>query len=160
CSWPEAFAEIKNQAEGLSAEKVAGLAGELHSAEDLYAFRTFMQDVLGTDNLDARPFGMTLTNAQRSAAVFNSTIAGIDEADAILLIGAHPRHEAPVLNARIRKAVRQRRVPVGFVGASIDLTYDVTDLGCDASALEGLLSGKSAFAEKLKNAKKPMIIVG
>ncbi len=102
--------------------------------------------------------------ARKSAVIaptylFNTTIAGVDAADALLLIGANPRWEAPVLNARIRKAWLNG-LKVANIGEATDLTYPVTQLGEGVSALQDLASGKGDFAAVLKDAKRPMIIVG
>ena len=88
----------------------------------------------------------------RAGYLFNSTIAGIDEADALLIIGSNPRIEAAVLNARIRRNWLATRMPVGIVGPEMDLTYDAEQLGDDAATLAAILDGKSKFAAKLKRA--------
>jgi NADH-quinone oxidoreductase subunit G len=90
--------------------------------------------------------------------LFNTTIAGIEEADALLIIGANPRREAPVLNARIRKRWVAGGFPVGLIGEHVDLTYSFEHIGSDADALQSLAGHD--FAEVLKAAKKPMIIIG
>jgi NADH-quinone oxidoreductase subunit G len=77
-----------------------------------------------------------------------------------LLIGTNPRREAAVLNARIRKAWRTGTVEVGVIGEAADLTYDYTHLGAGVDALAELASGQGAFANALKNAQRPLIIVG
>ena len=91
--------------------------------------------------------------------MFNTTIAGVDEADAILIIGSNPRIEAPVMNARIRRNYLNGRVPIAQIGAP-DLTYPVEHLGEDISVLEQLASGKHPFAKLMKKSKKPMVIIG
>jgi NADH-quinone oxidoreductase subunit G len=97
----------------------------------------------------------------RAAYLFNPTIAGIEEADAILIVGANPRHEASVLNARIRKAWRAaKHLPIGLIGTPADLTYDHQYLGEGIDTLADLAAGNGSFAEILANAKKPLIIVG
>ena len=96
----------------------------------------------------------------RASYTLNPTILGIEDCDALLLVGTNPRIEAPLLNARIRKLVRRRGLQVASVGKASDLTYEVSQLGDSASALSDLLAGKSPFAATLKSAKKPAIIVG
>ncbi len=91
---------------------------------------------------------------------FNTAIAGIEEADALLIIGANPRSEAPVLNARIRKAWLHNGMPIGLIGTDTDLTYSVVPLGASPSVLTDLHAGTHDFAKVLAAAKKPMIIVG
>jgi NADH dehydrogenase (ubiquinone) Fe-S protein 1 len=119
---------------------------------------------LGSDNLaldsargDAAPFhGVDI----RSNYLFNSTIPGLDEADAILIVGANPRHEAAVMNSRIRRSWIHTGLEVGLIGEKVDTTYGYDHIGEGAQAVLDFVAGKVPFAEKFKNAKKPMIIVG
>ena len=116
---------------------------------------------LGSTNMDCRAPGSILDPKNgRSSYLFNATIAGIEESDALLIVGANPRLEAAVLNSRILKRVKMGDYPVGLVGEAVDLRYDYEALGDNASALKDLVSGKNKFAAKLKKAKKPLIIVG
>jgi NADH-quinone oxidoreductase subunit G len=115
---------------------------------------------LGSANLDCRQDGARLDASRRDFYCFNTSIAGIEDADALLIIGANPRKEAPVLNARIRKAWQQSGMPIGLIGTETDLTYPVTLLGNSPAVLAGLHDGSSDFARVLRDAKKPMIIVG
>jgi NADH-quinone oxidoreductase subunit G len=111
--------------------------------------------VLGSPNTDCRADGAQIGGGARQSYLFNSTIAGVDEADAILLIGTNPRLEAPVLNARIRKAWL-RGAEVAVVGEAVNLTYKYKHLGAGPQSLSDL----GAFGDVLKNAQKPLIIVG
>src|SRR6185295_2937526 len=104
--------------------------------------------------------GAALDPKVRASYLFNSTISGIDKADVILLVGTNPRWESPVLNARIRKRHLSGRCPVASVGPAVDLTYPVERLGAGPATLRDLAEGKGAFAQTLKNAKNPLIIVG
>jgi NADH-quinone oxidoreductase subunit G len=96
----------------------------------------------------------------RASYLFNTTIAGIEDADACLLIGTNPRWEAPIVNARLRKRWLRGGFPVGVVGPRHDLTYDVDYLGAGPETLEQLATGRHAYAETLKKAAKPMLILG
>jgi NADH-quinone oxidoreductase subunit G len=111
---------------------------------------------LGSANLDCRQDGAKLQATRRDFYTFNTSIAGIDEADAILLIGTNPRREAPVLNARIRKRYVHAQIPIASIGAAADLTYPVQHLGEGPSAIGTL----GAFGDTLRAAKKPMIVLG
>src|ERR1700745_3449695 len=116
-------------------------------------------DGLGVKNIDARQDGSAMDPAWgRAAYLFNPTIAGIEQADALLIIGANPRREAAVLNARIRKRWRAGNFPVALIGEKADLTYTYDYLGAGAETLAGL--GSSKFAETLKAAKNPLILIG
>jgi NADH-quinone oxidoreductase subunit G len=112
---------------------------------------------LGSANLDCRQDGARLDAGRRDFYTFNSTIAGIEEADALLIIGSNPRHEAPVLNARIRKRKLAGPFPIGVIGGKTDLTYAVEWLGEGPATIANL---PEAFAQALADAKRPMVILG
>jgi NADH-quinone oxidoreductase subunit G len=98
--------------------------------------------------------------AGRASYIFNPSIAGIDQADALLILGSNPRKEAAVLNARIRKRWRTGQLKVGVIGTRPDLTYDYDYLGAGTDSLADLAAGKHSFADVLKNAKNPIVLVG
>ncbi len=148
-TWGEALDATAKALSG-DAKKIGAIAGDLACAESMKATLDLFR-ALGSPNTDCRADGAAVGGA-RSSYLFNSTIAGIDEADAILLIGTNPRLEAPVLNARIRKAWL-RGAEIGVIGEAADLTYRYTHLG-DA------IGGNHAFLDTLKNAQRPMVIVG
>jgi NADH-quinone oxidoreductase subunit G len=159
-TWPEAFAAIAARVRATKPEWIGAIAGDLAAVEDLFALKELMA-AMGTSNLDARQDRTALhTRYGRASYIFNPTIAGIDEADAILLIGTNPRREAPVLNARIRKRWRLAGIPIGLVGQAVDLTYPYAHLGSGPDALEALGSRRGDFAGILADAKKPLVIVG
>src|SRR5580704_6078960 len=108
--------------------------------------------VQGGDAFDPR--------AGRASYIFNPTIAGIEQADALLIVGSNPRHEAAVLNARIRKRWRSGQLKIGLIGAKADLTYDYDYLGAGTDSLSDLAAGKHSFADVLKAAKNPIVLVG
>ena len=115
---------------------------------------------LGSPNLDCRQDGALHRVGRREFYLFNSTIAGIEEADAILLIGTNPRHEAPVLNARIRKTWIHTGLPIAAIGQAADLTYETDWIAKSLGILPALIDGSHAFAKVLSAAKKPMLILG
>ena len=159
-SWDEALEAVAKRIKSAKAERMGILIGDLAGAEEVYALKTLAGD-LGIANLDCRPPGNELDpKLGRAAYLFNSTIAGIDEADAILLVGTNPRFEAPVLNARIRQRWRQGGLKVGLIGVSADLTYDCAYLGAGPQTLDELAKGKHPFFRALKAAKRPMIVLG
>jgi NADH-quinone oxidoreductase subunit G len=158
-SWAEAFSAIADKVKGLSGDRIGAIAGDLCDAESMLALKDLMAS-LGSANIDCRQDGARLDATRRDFYSFNTSIAGIEEADAVLLIGTNPRKEAPVLNARLRKVCASGRTPVGVIGPDADLTYKTTHLGNDPTAINALHDGTHAFAETLKNAKKPLIVVG
>jgi NADH-quinone oxidoreductase subunit G len=157
-SWKEAFAVIANRLRPIDGAKVGAIAGDLAGVEEMYALKDLMGR-LGSANIDARQDGAVFDTAWgRASYLFNATIAGIEQADALLIIGANPRREAAVLNARIRKRWRAGNFPVALIGEKADLTYTYDYLGAGAETLAGL--GSSKFAETLKAAKNPLILIG
>ena len=158
-SWPEAFTAIAERLRGLPGERVGAVAGDLCDAESMAALKDLMAN-LGSSNQDCRQDGAAFDTGRREFYLFNSSIAGIDEADAILIVGSNPRREAPVLNARIRKRWTQGGCPVAYIAPEAELTYDALHLGDGPAALAALGRGEGEFAQVLKDAKRPLIIVG
>ncbi|MFH1795004.1 MAG: NADH-quinone oxidoreductase subunit NuoG [Pseudomonadota bacterium] len=159
-SWAEAFAAIKAAVARTSADKIGAIAGDLAAVEEMYALKLLMQS-LGSANLDCRQDGSALDPSfGRASYVFNPTIEGIERADALLIIGANPRYEASVLNARIRKRWRMGNFPVGVVGDIGDTRYDYEKLGAGAETLKDLGTSRGKFMTAFKQAKNPIILVG
>jgi len=98
--------------------------------------------------------------SSRAGYLFNTTIAGLEQADALLLIGTNPRIEAPIINARIRKRYRESTLQVALIGQAVDLTYSYQHLGEGPEALAALADGSHPFASVLKAAKNPALILG
>jgi NADH-quinone oxidoreductase subunit G len=157
-SWADAFEAIAKRVKETRPERMAAIVGDLAAAEEIKALKDLMT-ALEVPNLDCRQDGAKVGGA-RPTYLFNTTIAGVEAADAILLIGCNPRWEAPVLNARIRKAWLANPVAIANLGPAVDLTYPVTELGTDITTLDALADGSHPFAQVLKNAKRPMIILG
>lgn len=157
-TWAEAFDVIANKLEGLNGDQIAGLVGDLCDAESMFAFKTMMNSL--DAKIDCRQDGSKVGAKHRVGYLFNSGVAGIDQADACLLIGSNPRHESPVLNARLRQRWLSRKCKVANVGPEVDLSYKVEQLGDSAAILQGILDGTNDFAETLSAAEKPMLILG
>src|SRR5215213_7964374 len=158
-TWTEAFDVIAAELKSLSGEQIGAITGDLCDVESILALKDLFTS-LGSANLDCRQDGAKLDASRRDFYCFNTSIAGIEEADAILIVGSNPRKEAPVLNARIRKAWLASGMPIGLIGPDTDLTYAVTQLGTRPVVLTDLQNGTHPFAKVLAEAKKPMIIVG
>jgi NADH-quinone oxidoreductase subunit G len=153
-SWPEAFAAIAAKAKAAAPGRIGAIAGDLSSVEEMFALKALMEK-LGSANIDCRQDGSKLDpKFGRASYLFNSTVAGIDQADAIMIIGSNPRLESPVLNARIRKRWTKGDCLLGVVGEKADLTYPYNYLGAGAESL-------AAFADHPPaNKQKPMFILG
>ncbi len=161
-SWDEAFKAIAAKLKGLDGGRFAAVAGDLAACEEMFALK-LLAEALGSPNVDCRQDGAALDPALgRATYLFNSTIAGIDEADAFLLVGTDPRNEAPVLNARILKRSRQSQehIPIGLIGEAADLTYAYDYLGAGPETLAKIADGDHAFLKKVEGAERPMVIVG
>ncbi|WP_108516277.1 NADH-quinone oxidoreductase subunit NuoG [Bradyrhizobium algeriense] len=158
-SWQEAFAAIAAKVRMSDGKRIGAIAGDLAAVEEMFAFRDLLGQY-GSSNLAVQGGDAFDAKAGRATWIFNPTIAGIEQADALLIIGANPRKEAAVLNARIRKRWRTGQLKVGLIGAKADLTYDYDYLGAGTDTLGELATGKHSFAEVLKGAKHPIVLVG
>jgi NADH-quinone oxidoreductase subunit G len=158
-TWPEAFAAIAKAVKGKQGREIAAIAGDLADCESMLVLKELMVG-LGSANMDCRQDSAKVDPTQRASYLFNSTIAGIEDADALLIVGANPRWEAPVLNARIRKRHLMGKFPIAAIGPAVDLSYPADWLGEGADVLAAVAAGTHPFAEVLKSAEKPMIIVG
>ncbi|WP_315923658.1 NADH-quinone oxidoreductase subunit NuoG [Mesorhizobium sp. SP-1A] len=159
-SWAEAFAAIKEAVSKAPADRIGAIAGDLAAVEEMYALKLLMQ-ALGSRNIDCRQDGAALDpSLGRASYIFNPSIERIEDADAVLIIGANPRFEASVLNTRIRKRFRAGPLPIGVIGEMGDLRYDYEQLGAGPETLKDLAEGNGKFFQALKKASRPLIIVG
>lgn len=161
-TWDAAFGVIAAKLKGLDGKSFAAIAGDLAAAEEMFALKVLAEG-LGSPNLDCRQDGAKLDPALgRATYLFNATVEGIEQADAILLVGTNPRTEAPVLNSRILKRWRQTqgRLPVGLIGEPADLTYSYEHLGGGPETLAKLAGGSHSFLDKIKGAERPLLILG
>jgi NADH-quinone oxidoreductase subunit G len=157
-SWNEAFAAIAAKVSRANPKRMGALVGDLAAVEEIFALKDLMTR-LQVSNLDCRQDGSGLDPAWgRASYLFNATIAGIDTADALLIVGANPRTEAAVLNARIRKRWRAGKFPIGVIGPKADLTYTYDYLGAGPETLAAIT--RHSFADTLRKAERPMVLVG
>jgi NADH-quinone oxidoreductase subunit G len=158
-SWGEVFAAIAARVKATSPDRIGAIAGDLCAVEEMFALKILMEK-LGSPNIDCRQDGAKLDpSLGRASYIFNATIAGIEQADALLIIGSNPRREAPVLNARIRKRWRVGNFPVGLIGEAVDLTYDYKYIGAGAESLSEVVAGRG-FGEDFAKVARPLVIVG
>jgi NADH-quinone oxidoreductase subunit G len=158
--WDEALAMIGARLKTAKPNRIAALAGDLAGAEEMFALKDLLSR-LGCRNIDCRQDGAKFDpELGRASYLFNAGIEGVEEADAILLVGTNPRLEAALINARIRKRWRQASVAVGLIGRQSDLTYPYEYLGSGPQTLTQVLDGKHSFAGVLRDAKRPMLVVG
>jgi len=160
-NWTEAFDAIAARMAGVPGERIGAVAGNLADAESMLALKDLMA-AFGTPNLDCRQDRSAVDVSRRDFYTFNTTIAGIEDADAVLLVGTNPRHEAPLISARIRKRwlALSGKLPVFGIGPAAELTYDVTWLGNTPRLLGHIAGGTLEAAKVLQAARKPMLILG
>lgn len=149
-SWNEAMEYVVQEIKKHNPKDIGAIAGTLCDLESMFLLKELING-LGSNNHDFNQFGYYFDRNARGNYLFNTGIAGIEQADACLLIGANPRKVAPVLNARIGKMVRKGKMVVARLGEKDDQTYKVSELGSDLTAFK---------ADIFKNAKNPMIIIG
>jgi NADH-quinone oxidoreductase subunit G len=158
-SWSEAFAAIAAKTARIDGKRIGAIAGDLAAVEEMFALKELLAKC-GSVNLAVQGGDAFDPKAGRGSYIFNPTIAGIEQADALLIVGSNPRKEAAVLNTRIRKRWRSGRLKIGVVGAKGDLTYAYDYVGAGTDSLGDLAAGKHSFGDVLKNAKNPIVLVG
>ncbi|MFD2183064.1 NADH-quinone oxidoreductase subunit NuoG [Rhodoplanes azumiensis] len=159
-SWGEAFKAIAAKIDTTGPGRIGAIAGDLASVEEMFALKELLSG-LGSTSIDCRQDGAALDPALgRGTYLFNPTIAGIEQADALVIVGADPRREAAILNARIRKRWRMGPFAVGVIGPRVDLTYPYHYLGAGPETLADLAAGKGDFAPILSAAERPLLMLG
>jgi NADH-quinone oxidoreductase subunit G len=155
-SWDEALGIVAAKLNAAKPEKIGVIAGDLQDAESMKAALDLFR-ALGSANTDCRQDGSALGYGPRESWLFNSGLAGVENADAVLIVGANPRTEAPLLNTRLRKAWLAGKTEIGLIGEQADLTYDYSWLGAGSKTLGKLPKAAMDFLTK---AERPAIIVG
>lgn len=154
-----AYQFIAKNLKGLAGNEIAALSGRLSGVEEITALKLLMEK-LGSNNIDCREIGSKINAADPASYSFNTTIAGIDQADSCLLIGVNPRITAPIINARLRKRFLTKKLKIAAIGVDCDLTYKYQNLGNEVQILQDILDGKSAYNSVLENSNYPMLIIG
>ena len=159
-SWDEVFKIIKSKFENSSKEKICGFVGDLTNMETGYIFKEFFDRTLSNHNYDSRSDNRYVDVKERENYIFNSSINGIEDADLIFLIGANPRYEATILNARIRKAFVNNNTKIISLNDVGDLTYPYESLDGQTQSIKNIFEGSDEISKKIIDAKHPMIIMG
>jgi NADH-quinone oxidoreductase subunit G len=158
-TWEEALRAAAEKLKSTSGDKIAAIAGDMACMESMFALKELMIS-LRSPHLDCRQDGAKLDASDRASYLFNTGIAGIEQADVIVLVGTNPRVEASLVNARIRKAYLKGKLKIYGIGEPADLTYKVEWLGNNPALLADLALGKHPLAAALGKAERPMIIIG
>ena len=158
-NWDEAIKIIADKIQSVLPEEIAGHIGDTINMENALAFKKLFK-IFKSNNLEFREKKFYINPAEKINYIFNSSIIGIEESDLILLIGTNPRHEATILNARIRKTFSQKHIPIFSIGNPGNLTYDYEIIGNKTDDIKKIISKEHNFSQKLLSAKKPIIIIG
>ncbi len=159
-SWDEVYKIIKSKIKNTNKEKICGLVGDLVNMEASFIFKEFLERTIDTKNYESRIINNFISTKVRENYMFNSTINGIEESDLILLIGANPRYEATMINARIRKAYVNNNTKIISLNNVGDLTYDYLSLDGKTQTIKNIIEDKNDISKLIIDSKKPMIIFG
>ncbi len=159
-SWSEVFKIIKSKFENTKKEKVCGFVGDLTNMETSYIFKEFFDRTLNTNYYESRSDNRFVDISKRENYLFNSSINGIEESDLIFLIGANPRYEATILNARIRKSYLNNNTKIYSSNENGDLTYPYENFDGETQTLVKIFEGNHDFSNNIIKSKKPIIIIG
>ena len=158
-TWDEAISLLVDKINSTNPDEVGGHIGDMVNLENALSFKKLFS-VLKSENLEFREKSFYINSSEKSNYIFNSSIKGIEESDFILLIGTNPRHEATMLNARIRKVFVQKQIPIFSIGDPGDLTYEYTKVSNKTDEIKKILNKEGDLAKKLFSSKKPLIIIG
>lgn len=158
-SLDEAYKFIAKNLEKLKGDEIAALSGRLSAVEEITALKLLMHK-LGSSNIDCRETDNKINASDPASYSFNTTIAGIENADSCLLIGTNPRISAPIINARIRKRFLTKKLKIAAIGVEGNLTYQYQNLGNNVQALAEILEGKSSYNQVLEKSTNPILIIG
>ena len=158
-TWDEAISILVEKIKATNPNEIGGHIGDMVNLENALSFKKFFS-IIKSNNLDFRERRFYVNSSEKSNYIFNSSIRGIEDSDLILLVGTNPRHEATMLNARIRKVFNQRKVPIYCIGNPGDLTYDYNIIGNKTDDIKKILNNDTDFSKKLSSSKKPIIIIG
>ena len=158
-NWDEVITILVEKIKSISPNEIGGHIGDMINLENALSFKKLFS-VLKSNNLEFREKKFYINSSEKSNYIFNSTINGIEESDLILLVGTNPRHEATMLNARIRKVSVQKAVPIYSIGNPGNLTYDYNIIGSKTDDIKRIFNNESDFSKELSSSKKPIIIIG
>ena len=159
-TWEKAYKKIIEKIKETDPNAIAGFIGDLTNMETAYIAKEFFNKTIKSNNLESRINNYYVNKSNRENYIFNSSINGIEESDLIIIIGANPRYESTILNARIRKANLMKKTPIYCFGDLGDLTYPYKILNNDTVYIKEIIEGKNEISKKIVDSKKPLIIFG
>ena len=158
-NWDEALDLLIKKIKEVQPNEIAGHIGDMINMENALGFKKLF-NLIKSNNLEFREKKFYINSSKKINYIFNSSINGIEQSDLILLIGTNPRHEASMLNARIRKAFVQKKVPIFSIGDPGDLTYDYKIISDKTDEIKKIINNESELSNKILSAKNPIIIIG
>ena len=158
-TWDEVILILTEKIKTINPKEIGGHIGDMVNLENALSFKKFFS-IIKSDNLDFREKNFYINPSEKSNYIFNSSIKGIEQTDLILLVGTNPRHEATMLNARIRKIFAQKQVPIYSIGNPGDLTYNYNIIGDKVDDINKIINNDTDFSKKLLSSKKPIVIIG
>ncbi len=158
-SWDEVIKITSSKLQEIDKECIAGHIGDMQSMENIYSFKCLL-DSIGVSNFDFREKPFFINPENKINYIFNSSIKGIEDSDCIVLIGANPRHEATMVNARIRKSFVNNKIPILSFGNPGDLTYEYKIIGNSTEDIKKFINKQSPYSDIFLKSKKPIVIIG
>ena len=158
-NWDEALDLLIKKIKEVQPNEIAGHIGDMINMENALGFKKLF-NLIKSNNLEFREKKFYINSSEKTNYIFNSSINGIEQSDLIILIGTNPRHEALMLNARIRKAFVQKKVPIFSIGDPGDLTYDYKIISDKTDEIKKIINNESELSNKILSAKNPIIIIG
>ena len=158
-NWDEALDLLIKKIKEVQPNEIAGHIGDMINMENALGFKKLF-NLIKSNNLEFREKKFYINSSEKINYIFNSSINGIEQSDLILLIGTNPRHEASMLNARIRKVFVQKKVPIFSIGDPGDLTYDYKIISDKTDEIKKIVNNESELSNKILSAKNPIIIIG
>ena len=158
-NWDEALDLLIKKIKEVQPNEIAGHIGDMINMENALGFKKLF-NLIKSNNLEFREKKFYINSSEKINYIFNSSINGIEQSDLILLIGTNPRHEASMLNARIRKTFVQKKVPIFSIGDPGDLTYDYKIINDKIDEIKKIINNESELSNKILSAKNPIIIIG
>ena len=159
-SWNETLQLLVKKLKSFNPNEIGGIVGDLADLEMIYSFKNIFEKCIGSKNMECRQDRIYINPQERMNYIFNSKINGIEDSDFILLVGTNPRLEATILNARIRKAYLKNKLKIYSIGDAGDLTYPYQIIGSSTSVIKEIISGTHIISNKIKKAKKPIVVMG
>jgi NADH-quinone oxidoreductase subunit G len=159
CEWDEAILLITEKIKELKPENIGGHVGDLINLESSLAFKKLFQKI-ESPNVEFREKQIYINSENKINYIFNSSIQGIEKSDLILLIGCNPRHEATILNARIRKTFVKNKTSIYSIGNPGELTYEYEVIGDSTQDIKDTIENKNEISKKILSSKNPIIIIG